>query len=102
LYYFFRAAWAAPGLAFAAGFAFAAIEVTPSTDSFSALAGVKRSRGRAGILICSPVGIAPEPCRQLALAKDAQSGEPERAFLLQLAQNQHIELIEGLFGVFPW
>jgi hypothetical protein len=57
LYYFFRVALTAPGLALAAGFAFVATAVTPSTDSFSALAGVKRSRVRAGILICSPVAI---------------------------------------------
>lgn len=38
-----------------AGFFFAAGADTPKTDSFSALAGVKRSRVRAGILICSPV-----------------------------------------------
>jgi hypothetical protein len=36
---------AAAGFALEVGFAFAAEAVTPSTDSFSALAGVKRSRG---------------------------------------------------------
>jgi hypothetical protein len=37
----------------ATGFAFATVAATPRTESFSALAGVKRSRVRAGILICS-------------------------------------------------
>jgi hypothetical protein len=74
--YFLVAALAAAGLALAAGFVFAATAVTPSTDSFSALAGVKRSRVRAGILICSPVaGLRPTPGGELTLAKYADRGQ---------------------------
>jgi hypothetical protein len=76
LYYFHRAALAAAGLALAAGFALAATAVTPSTDSFSALAGVKRSRVRAGILICSPVaGFRPTRAASLRLRKTPRLAE---------------------------
>jgi hypothetical protein len=55
----------------AAGLFFAAADaVPPSTESFSALAGVKRSRVRAGILICSPVaGLRPMRAANLRLRK---------------------------------
>jgi hypothetical protein len=55
----------------AAGLFFAAAEaVPPSTESFSALAGVKRSRVRANILICSPVaGLRPIRAASLRLRK---------------------------------
>jgi len=69
-YFFLAALAAATGFALAAGFFFAATAVTPSTDSFSALAGVKRSRVRAGILICSPVaGLRPTRAASLRLRK---------------------------------
>jgi hypothetical protein len=61
---------AAAVFGFEAGFFFAATAVTPSTDSFSALAGVKCSRVRAGILICSPVaGLRPTRAASLRLRK---------------------------------
>src|SRR6202034_1795192 len=53
-----------------ADFAFAATAATPRTESFSALAGVKRRRVRAGILICSPVaGLRPTRAASLRLRK---------------------------------
>jgi len=83
-----------PGLAFATA-------VTPSTDSFSALAGVKRSRVRAGILICSPVaGLRPRRAASLRLRKIPIPARRIEPFLFQLANNEHIEFIEGLLGVF--
>jgi hypothetical protein len=84
-----------------AGCFFAAGAVTPKTDSLRALAGVKRSRVRAGILICSPVaGFAPDAGCELALAKDAQSPEPDCAFLFQLAHHEQIQFVERHLGVF--
>jgi hypothetical protein len=53
-----------------AGFFFAAGADTPKTDSFNALAGVKRNRVRAGILMDSPVaGLRPMRAFSLRLRK---------------------------------
>jgi hypothetical protein len=81
----------------AAGFAFAAAAVTPNTDSFRALAGVKRSRVRAGILICAPVaGFRPTRAASLRLRKIPRPAKANRPFLFQFAHHEQVKFIEVL------
>ena len=83
------------GFGLVAGFLFAADASAPKTDSFNALAGVKRSRVRAGILICAPVvGFRPMRAASLRLAKNAQTRQADRTFLLQLTHHQRVKFIE--------
>jgi hypothetical protein len=96
--YFFLAVLAAAGFALATGFFFAAGADTPKTDSFSALAGVKRSPCRNFDLFTSG-GIAPNPGCELALAENAQAAEPNRAFLLQCAHHQRVQFIQSQLRV---
>src|ERR1700674_4134212 len=77
------------------GFAFAAAADMPSTESLSALAGVKRSRVRAGISICSPVaGLRPTRAFSLRLPKIPKLAKRNRSFLFEVVHYERVKFIE--------